>query len=70
MTLDEARAAFPVGSVVMLKSGGPNMTVVEVGTRSRNQDVYVAVRCEWFTKSGALEDAWAAVELLQKAEKS
>lgn len=35
---------FEVGDVVRLRSGGPSMTVVEVGVKGDLDDVY----CSWF----------------------
>lgn len=41
---------FKVGDVVMLKSGGPKMTVCEY----KSDTVHVL----WFNKSGALDECW------------
>lgn len=40
-------AAIAIGDVVMLKSGGPRMTVVRVMPDGR-------LRCEWFSSVGSL----------------
>ncbi|MEI8233338.1 MAG: DUF2158 domain-containing protein [Verrucomicrobiota bacterium] len=40
--------AFQIGDVVMLKSGGPDMTVESLGTNSNNGTPFVF--CKWFDK--------------------
>jgi uncharacterized protein YodC (DUF2158 family) len=43
--------AFVIGSVVILKSGGPIMTVTNVGTDARDNQAQI-VGCTWFDKDG------------------
>lgn len=45
---------FQVGDVVVLKSGGPRMTVTQIGlTHSR-------VECTWFTPDAEIKTAYIA----------
>ncbi len=53
-------AAFKVGDTVRLKSGGPVMTVVEVGADN--------VDCQWFTGDGAPERAGFPPDALKSWE--
>jgi uncharacterized protein YodC (DUF2158 family) len=52
ITLEEAETLFPLGSVVRLKSDGPDMTVVGVGLEKEGVDNagvgMVSVDCMWF----------------------
>jgi len=57
MTTDELKAAFPEGSVVLLKSGSPTMTVEWV----RN-DGFVSVA--WFNERELMRDAFDASDLI------
>ncbi len=41
-------AEFNVGDVVQLKSGGPSMTVTQVGEKGGTLKVF----CTWFDKTG------------------
>ena len=49
---------FEVGTLVMLKSGGPTMTVT--GIRDQSDDI---VSCEWFAGSELKRDDFDAVNL-------
>ena len=48
-------AAFNVGDVVELKSGGPAMTVAEIGVNT--------VKCTWFSGVEAKEGSFPAAAL-------
>ncbi len=54
---------FSIGSVVKLKSGGPQMTVMAYGTKmefgsifSKNVEDKEQVKCQWFDSSGTLQE--------------
>lgn len=52
---------FPDGSVVRLKSGGPQMTVVDFGDYSSKTDQYL---CKWFdAKHNLVEGTFGEAEL-------
>ena len=44
--------SFQKGDVVILKSGGPNMTVMETGDYSDFGGPADGVKCCWFSKTG------------------
>ena len=52
-------ADINVGDVVQLKSGGPPMTVTEIG--ENNNEVY----CEWFDKKGEPQGRHFMIEALK-----
>lgn len=60
-----------IGSVVKLKSGGPQMTVVAYGTKLKFGSILATsvedreqVKCQWFDSSGTLhEDVFPTVSL-------
>ena len=52
-----------IGDVVQLKSGGPRMTIEEIGNFSRT---YVEAKCVWFEKSKR-ESGLFKLEMLAKA---
>lgn len=54
-----------VGDVVTLKSGGPAMTVSEIGRNERTGRTNVA--CKWFDKNEQVKEDVFAIELLAKA---
>lgn len=56
--------SFKVGDVVILKSGGPKMTVENVATRNSGQP---AVWCTWFEGSKVVKDVFA-VEAVKLAD--
>ena len=52
-----------IGSVVKLKSGGPQMTVMAYGTKLKfgsilatNVEDKEQVKCQWFDSSGTLQE--------------
>ena len=50
--------SIEVGSKVMLKSGGPEMTVKEIDGKK--------VNCTWFDKSGKITEHEFAIEQLEE----
>lgn len=51
------RKTIGVGSVVRLKSGGPNMTVSERSSESAN--------CYWHTENGECHFSWLPLRVLE-----
>lgn len=52
-----------IGSIVILKSGGPQMTVMAYGTKiefgsifSKNVEDRGQVKCQWFDATGTLQE--------------
>lgn len=43
---------FPIGSVVVLKSGGPKMTVVKYDKSDADETDTFTHQCVWFVKEG------------------
>jgi len=64
-----AEQAFKVGDVVQLKSGGPRMTVTQIGTSAMDDSVPF-VWVAWFegTKENTSSFVAAAVKLIHRAE--
>jgi uncharacterized protein YodC (DUF2158 family) len=62
-SLEKTRMAnqFKAGDVVVLNSGGPKMTVSEVGTHPINNKP--RVWCEWFDGSKKIDDDFAPESL-------
>ena len=63
---------IPIGSVVKLKSGGPQMTVMTYGTKtefgsilSRNVEDKEQVKCQWFEATGTLQEGHFPVTSLK-----
>ncbi len=52
-----------IGSVVKLVSGGPDMTIVEVGSGAQAG----SVRCEWYDASAAKQSEWYPADALMPA---
>lgn len=48
---------FKAGDVVKLKSGGPKMTVTQVGERAMTQES--TVWCVWFVGTKKIEDTFS-----------
>jgi uncharacterized protein YodC (DUF2158 family) len=46
------------GDIVRLKSGGPSMTVLEIGEKT--------TRCQWFTLFGEIKDQVFANDTIQE----
>jgi len=44
------RMDIKLGTVVQLKSGGPNMTVKQIGCDDSNGDDMDSILCEWFVR--------------------
>lgn len=61
-------AEFKVGDVVLLKSGGPDMTVVDLDDYSPMHSENSA-KCQWFDGKKKNEDIFA-VETLKMAPKA
>ncbi|WP_233343589.1 YodC family protein [Burkholderia cepacia] len=61
-------SAFQKGDVVVLKSGGPLMTVSEIGNYSMSAGVENGVLCVWFEKSDAKEKVFDAAVLKVSSE--
>ncbi len=59
-----SNSGFAPGDIVMLKSGGPRMTVVDVGTYGGEPKV----KCQWFAgdKFDALREDVFIEEVLKK----
>lgn len=55
-----------VGDVVTLKSGGPAMTVSEIGQNDRTQKFVAS--CKWFDKNEQVKGEVFNLELLAKVE--
>ena len=57
---------FKPGDVVRLKSGGPNMTVTQVGERAMTQEP--EVWCVWFVGTKKFEDTFSpeALEIARR----
>ncbi|KTC81761.1 YodC family protein [Legionella brunensis] len=53
---------FKVGDVVILKSGGPKMTVVSVEAENE-------LRCTWFV-NGEIKEDFFILDILKKTEES
>jgi len=51
---------FKIGDVIILKSGGPGMTVEEV------DDEEDTVHCQWFVNGKKLEDGWFPADSLKR----
>ena len=51
-------AKFSKGDVVVLKSGGPKMTVVDVGDYSMGLGPKNGVSCVWFDKMKKCDDCF------------
>lgn len=63
-------AEFKKGDVVVMRSGGPKMTVVDLGDYSGyGPGPKDGVKCQWFDKTKRLEDVFDAesIEIAQKA---
>ena len=58
--------AFEVGGVVRLKSGGPSMTVTQVGERAMTGQM--TVWCVWFDSKGNQQDGTFPPGALEKDE--
>lgn len=56
---------FKVGDLVMLKSGGPVMTISDIGTYG--YDVHVSANCSWFSADEPKEMIFR-LEMLKYAE--
>ncbi|SDU02041.1 YodC family protein [Pseudomonas moraviensis] len=57
-------AEFKKGDVVVLRSGGPKMTVVELGDYSGyGTGPKDGVKCQWFDKTKRFEDVFDAETL-------
>ncbi|GAB3887031.1 DUF2158 domain-containing protein [Spirosoma agri] len=61
-----------IGSIVQLKSGGPQMTVVAYGTKiefgsilGRHVEDKEKVKCQWFDSTATLQDGVFPVESLK-----
>jgi uncharacterized protein YodC (DUF2158 family) len=50
-------AAFPVGTIVWLKSGGPPLTVTDIGAYPRVVGAVEIVEVEWFAGDVLRRDA-------------
>lgn len=57
---------FTKGDVVQLKSGGPLMTVADLGDYSFSAGPQNGVKCVWFEKTKNFEDVFDAA-VLKKA---
>ncbi|WP_352570255.1 YodC family protein [Mesorhizobium opportunistum] len=57
--------AFKIGDTVQLKSGGPIMTVVNVGTSASNIE---SVWCQWFNDKGKPESGTFPVAAVLSAD--
>lgn len=53
-------ADFKKGDVVVLLSGGPKMTVVDLGDYSGGLGPKDGVKCQWFDKTKRFEDVFDA----------
>ncbi|MEX5664631.1 DUF2158 domain-containing protein [Pseudomonas neuropathica] len=62
-------AEFKKGDVVVMRSGGPKMTVVDLGDYSGGLGPKDGVKCQWFDKTKRLEDVFDAesIEIAPKA---
>ncbi|MCV0440477.1 MAG: YodC family protein [Hydrogenophaga sp.] len=58
-----AKAAYKVGDVVKLKSGGPDMTVKRIIPSSTQSDSY---ECQWFAGKGLQNGIFAQESLEPK----
>ena len=58
---------FKIGDVVVLKSGGPKMTINKLGDYSLSGGPKNAAKCIWFTDN-KLEDALFDLNALEKSE--
>jgi uncharacterized protein YodC (DUF2158 family) len=59
---------FKMGDVVVLKSGGPKMTIEKIGPRNSNNGEIVA-NCVWFENNQTKEDKFNLVSLMLAPEK-
>lgn len=57
--------AIQIGDVVMLKSGGPRMTVTALDSPHSS-----GLLCEWFDRNGSIGQARFPVESLKRAGSS
>jgi uncharacterized protein YodC (DUF2158 family) len=57
---------FKKGDVVVLNSGGPRMTVIDLVPEFRTGEPLA--RCSWFNASGALQYENFILEVIKKAE--
>lgn len=55
-------ANFEIGEVVVLKSGGPRMTVHNIGDYA-SRGLNPGVLCVWFEKNKRMEDAFHPLTL-------
>lgn len=53
-----------IGNVVKLVSGGPDMTIVQIGNHLFHTD---AVLCEWYDSTAAKQSEWYPVDSLMPA---
>lgn len=60
--MSEKESPFPIGSVVVLKSGGPQMTVIGFGRYGLAAEK-PTVLCEWFARSTAKQKDFVAEAL-------
>ncbi|MET0775261.1 MAG: DUF2158 domain-containing protein [Pseudomonas mandelii] len=58
-------SSFAKGDVVVLKSGGPNMTIKHV-EEDLGDGIGVQLTCSWFDKSKVLQHATFGVEMVEE----
>jgi len=59
---------FKAGDVVVLKSGGPKMTIEKIGPKNSNNEEIVA-HCVWFENNQPKEDRFNPATLMLNSEK-